>query len=273
MSKEKTKECSKCELILPVSEFHKDKKSKDGFDSYCKFCRNDYLSEWRLKKYRRDPYKYLLYSSCTNAFNRGQPDYIKPPYNHVTCEWDSVSDFFNELCNDVEWMKEWRCVTDKYLETGLKEDKPSINRKNPQLGYSRDNIEVQSLGDNVREARSQPCQLLFIPQRNMSHIKLHSFSSKQNLKQFLADRGIPVNTIRHLDEGIIHEVKPRNPESDCFIIQSKNGELKNRNEPLYRLEFKYEKYLIDNYTKEEWLIAENKYSYLTGGLRLNYRNT
>ena len=34
--------CSKCEIILLKSHFHKNKKSKDGLRSQCKICVNDY---------------------------------------------------------------------------------------------------------------------------------------------------------------------------------------------------------------------------------------
>ena len=36
----KTKRCSKCGQIKPISEFYKKKSSKDGLYSICKECRN-----------------------------------------------------------------------------------------------------------------------------------------------------------------------------------------------------------------------------------------
>lgn len=40
------KTCCKCEVEKPVTEFHKDKKSKDGYNTQCKECRNKASAEW-----------------------------------------------------------------------------------------------------------------------------------------------------------------------------------------------------------------------------------
>ena len=35
------KQCANCKDEFPVAEFYKNKATKDGFDSYCKVCRNN----------------------------------------------------------------------------------------------------------------------------------------------------------------------------------------------------------------------------------------
>ena len=56
------KVCSKCGIKKEFSEFHKCKKSKDGYKSACKFCRNKENKEYtnknkeKIKRYR-DKYK------------------------------------------------------------------------------------------------------------------------------------------------------------------------------------------------------------------------
>ena len=35
-----TKKCSKCGEVKPISEFYKSSSSKDGYQSYCKYCMN-----------------------------------------------------------------------------------------------------------------------------------------------------------------------------------------------------------------------------------------
>lgn len=45
----KQKTCVKCEIKKDVSEFHKNKKSKDGLKSYCKTCRKEYSEKNKLK--------------------------------------------------------------------------------------------------------------------------------------------------------------------------------------------------------------------------------
>lgn len=38
------KHCSKCGRTLPVSEFRRNKREKDGLQNYCKSCMDDYRS-------------------------------------------------------------------------------------------------------------------------------------------------------------------------------------------------------------------------------------
>jgi hypothetical protein len=46
---EDNKVCSKCKLCFPYSEFGKNKSRKDGLDSRCKKCVNEYQREWKEK--------------------------------------------------------------------------------------------------------------------------------------------------------------------------------------------------------------------------------
>ena len=45
------KKCSKCKIISLKSNFHKRSKSKDGFQSQCKFCVNHYNRNYYYKKH------------------------------------------------------------------------------------------------------------------------------------------------------------------------------------------------------------------------------
>lgn len=262
---EKVKECIQCESVLPLDEFQFCTKSRDKRDSKCRACKNDYLNQWRFNKFKETPSKYLLLSSTANCYYRGQPLYTKPPYQDVTCEFESSSDFFDCLWNDNDWMKRWNDLTDKYIESGRKEDKPSINRINPKKGYFRDNIEPSRLGDNIKEGSSHPCQLFLIPNGNLQSTELLDFDSKQELRQHLIDKKIPINVMRTLDDGRIHEL-------DCglrFIVQTKNGTLKLRDKPLYEMVLNYQRYLIDYETGREFLLFEQDQSFITSGIRLN----
>ena len=57
------KACTKCKEIKPLSEFWKEKGTKDGFKCWCKSCRNKLARKWRTKnkdrinKELRDWYK------------------------------------------------------------------------------------------------------------------------------------------------------------------------------------------------------------------------
>lgn len=47
------KKCTKCGVEKPLSEFHKNKKSKDGLSSYCKSCSSIYGKEWLKQNWEK----------------------------------------------------------------------------------------------------------------------------------------------------------------------------------------------------------------------------
>ena len=65
MTDEKTKICSKCGRELPLSEFTKNKKTKDGLHYWCKSCSREY-SKIRHETYKSDELTYARkYYKCT----------------------------------------------------------------------------------------------------------------------------------------------------------------------------------------------------------------
>ena len=42
--------CPRCGREKPVSQFYRDRSRSDGFDTYCKVCRNRYTSSFRRRK-------------------------------------------------------------------------------------------------------------------------------------------------------------------------------------------------------------------------------
>ena len=44
------KECTKCHRFLAESEYSKDRSHKDGLNSWCKQCKNEYIREFHLKR-------------------------------------------------------------------------------------------------------------------------------------------------------------------------------------------------------------------------------
>lgn len=49
MQKQSTKICTKCQNLLPTSQFSKYIRSKDGLNPWCKTCKNAYQQEYRKK--------------------------------------------------------------------------------------------------------------------------------------------------------------------------------------------------------------------------------
>ena len=50
MEEIKTKVCSKCKRELPITEFHRNKATKDGLQSHCKECTKLYDANKKNKK-------------------------------------------------------------------------------------------------------------------------------------------------------------------------------------------------------------------------------
>lgn len=94
------KNCIKCNLSKPLSEFHKLKRNKDGHDNKCKECKSLYDKTYYEKRYtnidnaqkrrdlkhsinmrnRRFIYNYLVTHPCINC---GESDPIVLEFDHL----------------------------------------------------------------------------------------------------------------------------------------------------------------------------------------------
>lgn len=50
MAKEETKVCVRCLNRYPLSQFHRNARSLDGHDSYCKHCKSELKRIWRAER-------------------------------------------------------------------------------------------------------------------------------------------------------------------------------------------------------------------------------
>ena len=83
------KKCKICSIEKPLSEFHKDKGLKDGYNSKCKSCRNEYQKQYWTKRtktqiQKRKSYKIQHYKTNSKSikqynkqYNKDNPDRIK----------------------------------------------------------------------------------------------------------------------------------------------------------------------------------------------------
>jgi len=104
------KQCSYCKEEFPKTEFYKNKNTKDGFDSYCKPCRNSSqrTSEHRLGKHHGrnlrmndfyHPEKKWKKLETWNKFDIHRFDELL--YNGG----DVTEVFFNRVEDRIEWEK------------------------------------------------------------------------------------------------------------------------------------------------------------------------
>ena len=155
MNKEiKTKRCTKCNRELPISEFYKDNKAKDGLQCYCKECHNKYNQTYEQKQYQKEYQKqyqqinkehlkeYQRQYRATNSqhLNQQQKEYrnqFKGYYLYIIKDkQDNIvyvgqtSNYYNRLTNHlsggVNATKElfnsgdWGCI--KYLDVSFVEN-------------------------------------------------------------------------------------------------------------------------------------------------------
>ena len=122
----KTKICTKCNRILPVDNFSKHNKAKDGLQWWCKECLNEYSKTYEqthrqyLNQHRRQ-YQIQYY----NQF-KGYYLYIIQDKQGNIVYVGQTTNFYTRLCHhlskDVNATKElfdsgdWTCI--KYLDVG-----------------------------------------------------------------------------------------------------------------------------------------------------------
>jgi len=65
------KKCAKCKTWYPITEFHKNKNTKDGLQSYCKNCKSYSKKEYRLRKLKKTK-NILVFETWINQLNLKQ---------------------------------------------------------------------------------------------------------------------------------------------------------------------------------------------------------
>ncbi|MEK4453440.1 hypothetical protein [Paenibacillus sp. FSL L8-0506] len=107
-----------------------------------------------------------LNSSCDNAVKRGKPNYLKPGYENVTCQWNTGLQMKKGLMSlDKKVIQDFVIFSLMWIVGGKKdEDKPCFTRPNDKGNYVVGNIVVDTRLNNElgksRESVSRPCMLI-----------------------------------------------------------------------------------------------------------------
>lgn len=85
----KAKKCTKCNKVLPIKDFWKDKKSKDGHCWECKYCYKKRVDQW--KKAHPGQYRKKNIKSARRSF-------LKYTYNITLSQYDKMYESQKGVC-------------------------------------------------------------------------------------------------------------------------------------------------------------------------------
>jgi len=177
---------AKCEQEqpLPISEFNRNKKAKDGLQSWCRTCQNEYEKnrqeqqareaghrayEERLIKQEEIEDAIDLFKSCRSRIHSCK--YGIGIYKDVDCDWDDPYKFLKDILTikenkplvlsrrtiespwDTLW-SDWKSQRKKYLTTNNPYDEPELDRiKGEKSPYRIGNIGCSSNEWNRERAK------------------------------------------------------------------------------------------------------------------------
>jgi len=128
-----TKVCNNCKIEKPLSEFHRDKYTRDGYTTICKKCRNTQGKEY--KKTLQGLLKTIYRHQHETSEKRGHPP---PTYT------------FEELCQWFVLQPNWEDLYYKWQASGYDRKLiPSVDRIDDSKGYSLNNIQLITAYENI----------------------------------------------------------------------------------------------------------------------------
>ncbi len=155
MENSQTKKCNnpKCNKIKPISEFSINKSKPDGRNVVCKSCKILIFDEYRKTKSGVATKIYGTQRKSSMARGHPMPSYTKKEFN----EWLFSHDLFDYLYNN-------------WVASGYKKSLvPSVDRKDDNIGYTVDNIQLMTWGENkakaFRDMRSGKLKVTSNPQK------------------------------------------------------------------------------------------------------------
>lgn len=128
------KKCSKCKEHKQESNFHKDKSRPSGYANNCKSCDN------LRQRDEKGLISRIYRSQKATSKNRG---HVPPCYSR-----DELSDWL--------YLNDYKKLHSNWVGSGYeKELKPSVDRIDDYRGYSLENIQLLTWGENSKKAYNQ----------------------------------------------------------------------------------------------------------------------
>ena len=132
------KKCNKCGEVKPFEKFYKNKSIKNGIDSYCKVCSSEMCKNRRRSLYGKAERIFTKQKQSSKIRGHHPPLYTK-------------DEFIDWILRNEDYLR----LHNQWVDSGYKKSlAPSVDRINDYKGYSFDNIQVTTWGENERKGHS-----------------------------------------------------------------------------------------------------------------------
>lgn len=177
--------CNKCGIEKPNSEFIKNKKCKQGVAATCKKCKNEYTKDWKNKnKERISARRKELYDDAKREKTKEKKiksELERPLFNRCALMRNGMLersklkrlDFDSKILTTSYLME--RIGSNPYCECcnkkldisknrnqKFKDDSPSVDRVNPKLGYTINNVAILCWRCNKHKQAASSSELRMI---------------------------------------------------------------------------------------------------------------
>jgi len=145
------KQCSKCGLLKPLSEFFKRKDSKDGLNGQCKICHNEKTSRWEKANPVMTQTMYMTCAARARAKKKGLPFDIDAAH---------LRSIATDICPVLGMKLEWSTL--RGHGSKLFPNSPSLDRIDPSKGYVKGNVWIISHKANTIKSNASHEELKLV---------------------------------------------------------------------------------------------------------------
>jgi hypothetical protein len=232
----------------------------------CKECRGE-IENARIKSLTGLKLaEHLLHRSCIRALERVKSD-KDDAYKGVKCQWDKPAKMKKDLMDNKQFWGKWVEQSEIYEKNGREINlRPTLDRIESEVSkeghYVMENLQMLSHSENAKKAQAVECIVLFI--KDLRIVKVVDYKSIKNVMSELQILGYNAKSINR-DSGKIQTIG----NGYSVLIQSKNGERKMGEKPLYKVVINKQKILFDRVTGEEYLLKSSQRQLDNYGIWIN----
>lgn len=232
----------------------------------CKQCRNEKNKGRKEAKKGLELAEYLLNQSCIRALERVKGNGNKS-YIGVKCQWEKPSSMKAALMKKKEFWESWIRQTEIYESSGKPDSaRPTLDRieADPSKNghYYIENLQVLSAAENARKAKEVECVVVLI--KDLKVIEVSSFDSVNQMMKKLKLVGYNVVSVKR-DTGAIINIG----NGYSLLVQTVGGQLKEIQNPLYKMVIQKKLIAFDKVTGIEVVIRETQSVFETSGIWFN----